>query len=1152
MKRAFNKDILRSVTHSLGRFLAIAGIVALGTGFYAGLRMTAPDMKLAADEYYDGTALMDMRVVSTLGLTDSDIDALRDVEGVEKVMPAYEIDVMATINTEQYAIRVHSLPPAAVKSDTDDGVHAVSDEDDYLNRPILVEGSWPQNEGECVLSADKVMNAPTKIGDKVQITEGTQKVDDVLATRTYTVVGYVHSSYYVSSASMGSTSLGSGAIQQFMYVPEGDFSKNQPYTEAFITVSGAASEFAGSDAYVGCVAAVQDRIEALAPTREQARVNQLRVDAQNALNDKRADFDREKVDVLRQLDEAERTLTEAAAVISESEQQLGRAQAQYESGMSELVQRRSAAVLQLDAVERQVSEGRTQVDAARLDINEGQVQLLDAWTQWQAQSVGLAGQWAAWHTQADPLYAAIDQMQQAIDGLNAQIAGLDPNDPDYAVKKDALERQRDVLVQQLDQFRQNHQADIAALEVARQQLNNTQQQLDTARQQLEMQQASFDNKKAEFDAAVARVEQGASDLASARVWADMQITAAQQQLDDAAAQISTGRAQLEQGRSNYESGLSEYQRNRVDAEAQFADAELQMADAQKKIDDLGNPTWLVMSRDQNYGVNSFNSDANRVDSIAAVFPFIFFLVAALVALTTMTRMVEEERVLIGTYKALGYGRARISSKFLLYAAVASTAGSVVGIGVLSQVLPAVISKAYAIIYFVPPGPLPIDLGLAGLAAGLGVGVTLVATGAAVFATLRERPATLMLPRAPKAGKRIMLERITPVWRRLSFSWKVTFRNLFRYKRRFIMTVIGIAGCTALLLTGLGLQDAINDIIDKQYGEIVHYNTVVTTEDDISSESESELKAIMDDRSNVLSYVRAHDESMVASGSDVANIHTSIVVPQGDEALGDLLTLRTRVGHEELTLGADGVILAEKLANQLGVGVGDELHLAEQDEMGNATSTTYDLRVTGIMENYIYNYVFIGPDRYEQLTGQRPTFSTYYAAASSDADVRTKFNESVRSIDGVKTVAYNDEVIDAYKSMLKSVGLIVVVLVVAAAALAFIVLYNLTNINITERQREIATLKVLGFTPREVSAYIYRETMLLSVIGCLIGLVLGVFMESFVVVTAEVDQVMFGRTIHPVSFVLAFLLTMLFTLLVMLAMRKKLARVDMVESLKSNE
>ena len=1150
MRGAFNKDVLRSVTHSLGRFLAIAGIVALGTGFYAGLRMTAPDMKLAADQFYDGTNLMDIRVVSTLGLTDGDLAALRGVEGVAQVMGAYETDVMATVNDEQYAIRVHSLPAAAAESDTGDGVNAVSDAADYLNRPVLVEGSWPVREGECVLSADKVMNTPTKIGDTVQITEGSQDVDDVLATRTYQVVGYVHSSYYVSSTSMGTTSLGSGSVQQFMYVPESDFSKDLPYTEAFVTVAGAAGEFSGSGAYFERVHEVEDRIEALAPAREQARVDGLRADAQKELDEKRADYERERADAEQQLNDAQRQLDEAAAAIAENEQKLADAQAAYDRGAGELASQRASAEAQLAEAERQLADGRAQTDAARPAIEQGQAQLADAWAQWQQGSDALAAGWGEWQGRQDALSAKAAEWQQ---GMALWQAAWDanedhPENPDYAENRARLEAQKQVLDAGKDEIDRGQ----AALDEARGELETQQQAVNAARGELDTQQAAFDAQKAQFDAAVAQVEQGTADLASARSQADAQIAAAQQQLDEAAAQIASGRSQLEQGRADYEGGLAEYEREKADADAQFADAERQIADAQQKIDDLENPSWLVMDRDQNYGVASFESDANRVDSIAQVFPFIFFLVAALVALTTMTRMVEEERVLIGTFKALGYSRARIASKYLLYAAVASVTGSVLGIAVLSQVLPAVISEAYAIIYFVPRGPLPIDLGLAGLAAGLGVGVTLVATWAAAFATLRERPATLMLPRAPKAGKRILLERIAPLWRRLSFSWKVTFRNLFRYKKRFVMTVIGIAGCTALLLTGLGLQDAINDIIDKQYGEIVHYNAVVTTDDDLPAASRQELDDLLGAGGAVESSTRVQSASMVASGPDKADVHASVVVPEDPGGLADFLTVRTRVGHEPLSIGDDGVVLAEKLANELGVGVGDTVRLAEQDEMGNATDKAFDLTVTGVMENYIYNYVFIGPGEYARMEGGQPAFSTYYAVTSSDAGERAQFNDAVRAIDGVKTVAYNDEVIDAYKSMLKSVGLIVIVLVVAAAALAFIVLYNLTNINITERQREIATLKVLGFTPREVSAYIYRETMLLSVIGCAVGLVLGVFMEGFVVVTAEVDQVMFGRTIHAASFVIAFLLTMLFTVLVMLAMRRKLARVDMVESLKSNE
>ena len=932
MKSAFNTETLRSITHSFGRFLAIAAIVALGTGFYAGLRMTAPDMKLAADEYFDGTSLMDIRVLSTLGLTDDDIAALRHVEGVEAVMPARETDVMASIDGEQYATRVHSLPDAARTSDTSDGVHARSDDPDYLNRPLLVRGSWPQKTGECVLSANLVENDAIAVGDTLTITEGVQDVDQTLVTRTYTVTGFVNAPYYATSSSMGETTLGSGSIQQYMYVPESDFSADLPYTEAYLAVRGVANERASSDAYQRLVDEVADRIKALAPEREQARVDQLKSDAQKELDEKRADYERERADAQSQLDDAKR------------------------------------------------------------------------------------------------------------------------------------------------------------------------------------------------------------------------------QLDDAAARLQDGRAQLEQGRADYDSGLAEYEQKKSDADAQLADAERRLDDAQKQIDDLERPEWLVMDRTANYGAASFEADADRVDSIAAVFPFIFFLVAALVALTTMTRMVEEERALIGTFKALGYRRTRIASKYLAYAAAASGIGSILGILALSQVLPAVIMKAYGIIYFVPelPLPLPVDPGFAGLAAGLGVGVTLFATWAAVAATLRERPAQLMLPRAPKAGKRIVLERIGPLWRHLSFSWKVTFRNLFRYKKRFVMTVIGIAGCTALLLTGLGLSNAINDIIDKQFGEITKYNAVVTLADDLSSEEQRRIDDLLDDGSLVTAHTLVMRQNMLAGGPDEQDKRMELVVPEDPASFDRFVALNTRVGHHPVKLDDDGLVLTEKLAAELGVRAGDAVTLTEQDAIGNATGTSYEATVTGIVENYVYHYAYMGPALYEQLMGKAPDYRTVLAVTTSDPDLRVQFSNDLLAAGGVKTVAYNDETIDAYRDMMSSVNMIVVVLVTAAAALAFIVLYNLTNINITERMREIATLKVLGFTPREMNAYIFREIFLLAAIGCAVGLVLGVWMEGFVVVTAEVDQIMFGRAIHPTSFLLAFLLTMLFTVLVMLAMRGKLRRIDMVESLKSNE
>lgn len=1177
MKSAFNTETLRSITHSLGRFLAIAAIVALGTGFYAGLRMTAPDMKLAADEYFDGTSLMDIRVLSTLGLTDDDIAALRHVEGVEAVMPARETDVMASIDGEQYATRVHSLPDAARTSDTSDGVHARSDDPDYLNRPLLVRGSWPQKTGECVLSANLVENDAIAVGDTLTITEGVQDVDQTLVTRTYTVTGFVNAPYYATSSSMGETTLGSGSIQQYMYVPESDFSADLPYTEAYLTVRGAANERASSDAYQRLVDEVADRIKALAPEREQARVDQLKSDAQKELDEKRADYEGERADAQSQLDDAKRQLDDAAATIDASEQELADGQAAYDSGASELASRRASAQAQLDDAERQIAEGQAQLDAQRPQLDDAAGQLQAARAQWQQGADALAAAWGDWQRQSDELDAGItraqagvadaaagvDRIQKGIDALEEQIKQLDPDKDaqkiaELRAEQDALKAQQQDLRAQmaLVQATLDDLVNVQKpkLEAARAELQGKQDALDSSKVELEQQQAAYEGGKAQFDASARKLDQARADLASSRSQADAQIAAAQQQLDDAAARLQDGRAQLEQGRADYDSGLAEYEQKKSDADAQLADAERRLDDAQKQIDDLERPEWLVMDRTANYGAASFEADADRVDSIAAVFPFIFFLVAALVALTTMTRMVEEERALIGTFKALGYRRTRIASKYLAYAAAASGIGSILGILALSQVLPAVIMKAYGIIYFVPelPLPLPVDPGFAGLAAGLGVGVTLFATWAAVAATLRERPAQLMLPRAPKAGKRIVLERIGPLWRHLSFSWKVTFRNLFRYKKRFVMTVIGIAGCTALLLTGLGLSNAINDIIDKQFGEITKYNAVVTLADDLSSEEQRRIDDLLDDGSLVTAHTLAMRQNMLAGGPDEQDKRMELVVPEDPASFDRFVALNTRVGHHPVKLDDDGLVLTEKLAAELGVRAGDAVTLTEQDAIGNATGTSYEATVTGIVENYVYHYAYMGPVLYEQLMGKAPDYRTVLAVTTSDPDLRVQFSNDLLAAGGVKTVAYNDETIDAYRDMMSSVNMIVVVLVTAAAALAFIVLYNLTNINITERMREIATLKVLGFTPREMNAYIFREIFLLAAIGCAVGLVLGVWMEGFVVVTAEVDQIMFGRAIHPTSFLLAFLLTMLFTVLVMLAMRGKLRRIDMVESLKSNE
>ena len=940
----FRREVARSIRGSLGRFLAIMGIVALGCGFFAGLQMTGPDMREAADRWYDGTNLWDLRVISTLGFSDDDVARVRAVEGVEAAMPARSCDVMASAGDEQEAVRITSIDTAVAAASQVTGLYAVtSDDHDYLNRPMLREGRWPEAADECVVSADAVDGFA--VGDTVEVLYGAEDLDGMLEVKSFTVVGTVSASDYPYTANFGSTTLGSGQIDDYLYVQDDAFVEDFPYTEIFVTVEGAIDEASESDAYQAVVNRVKSRLEDREGALASARRDDLEDEAQAELDQRRADYEVEKAD-------------------------------------------------------------------------------------------------------------------------------------------------------------------------------------------------------------------------------------AEAQLADAAAQLEGLRAALGAGGQEYQKGLAAYEQQRQEADEQFADAERELAEAQAEIDAIELPDLYLLDRTQSEGAATYHADADRIDRIADVFPALFFLVAALVALTTMTRMVEDDRIQIGTYKALGYGTATIASKYLAYAAIAGTVGAAAGTLVLTQVLPYIITNSYAIIYATPilPFPMPIDPATALASGGLGVGVTLLATWGAVVTSLRATPAELMLPRAPKAGKRILLERAGALWSRVSFSRKVTLRNLFRYKRRFAMTVIGIAGCTALLLVGFGLHDAIWDIIDRQFGPVIHYDTTVGLDESSTTEDVDEVVAYLED-AGATNIVRARQENMQAGSDNYSgSLRVAVLIPQDAAGFGDAVTFKDRVTQEHLHFGTDDVYLPEKTASLLGVGVGDSIRLYDQDAIGNAVGEGCALTVTGVVENYVGNRVYVGRDAWADVnegdavdasttttdasasdaidaSAAEPVFSTLFFARGDQVS-KQALSRGLHDLRGVSTVTFTDETIDTYRTMLGVVNLIVVVLIVSAAALAFIVLYNLTNINIDERIREIASLRVLGFTRREVHTYVFREIALLAVIGDALGMVAGTYLARFVVVTAEVDYVMFGRVIHLTSYLYSFGLTLVFAALVLVMMRRKLDRVSMVESLKS--
>ena len=1110
MPRALFTEITRTIKGSLARFLAIAGIVALGCGFFAGLKMASPDMQEAAHAFYTNQHLYDLRVISTLGLSEKDVSALASVEGVEAVMPSRTVDVMATLTSSQSTARVSSFRPGE------------------LNQPIVVEGRLPQGPYECVMSADPKKRADISLGQQIELPDTSNGVH--LKGGSYTVVGFVNAPTYPYVSNFGTTSLGNGIVQQFVYVTEDAFANDDPYTEVYLTVQGATRYKSGSSAYQSAVDSVAERITQMNPSLAALRLQELKDDAQTQVDEARQKLEQSRQEAADKLGDAQKKLDDAEAQISAQQQKLDDGQKQYDTGRQQLTASRYSA-------EQQFAQAEAQITASEAQIAQGTAELSAGEAQYQA---GLAAFNAG--------QATFAQQKSAFEaGRDAFLAGLAAQGITASTLEEA-QQQLSALglpTSQVDALLAT-QAQISAAET---ELTSQQQALAAAREEL-------DQRTAQLHEAESQVAQARQDLAEARLATANQLSAAQEKLAASLSRLNAGQTALQSAEAQTTEGRKSLEDQRAEVEKQLADGQAKIDEAQKKIDELKEPDVYVLDRTKEIGVAAYQADSERINDIANVFPLMFFLVAALVSLTSMTRMVSEERTLIGVHKALGYSTTQIAAKYLLYALLASLLGAVIGIACLSQVLPGVIISAYGSIYTIPNGgaPYPIQLDSALLSGLSGIGITLLSTMAAVLSSLKEEPSSLMLPKAPKAGSKIFLERVEPLWSRLSFSWKVTIRNLVRYKRRLIMTLVGIAGCTALLLVAFGLRDSISDIIDNQWPAISHYDYIVGMTSDVSEEEADQINAELNQVGATNIHRITRENVLLESSTQKAGslTRTTIMTSDSLQDLTGLATLRNRLSGQTIELGEDSVVITEKLAKRLGVGVGDTIQVYAQDRIGNASGEPSTLTVTGVAENYVGSYLYLGPSAWHSLGIQDQAADGWYATLPEDQATREAFGEKLINQTGVATVDDVNEAIRTYRESLAVVNRVVAILIVAAALLAFIVLYNLTNINIEERIREIASLKVLGFTRHEVDAYVFREIALLAIFGAFFGLVLGTYLEGFVVQTAEIDLVMFGRAIHVPSYWFAFGLTLVFSLLVYVAMRPKLKNIDMVESLKSVE
>ena len=1119
---------------TLNRFLSIFLIVAMGVAFFSGIRASEPDMRLSGDAYFDEHELMDLKVISTLGLTDADVEALEAIEGVEKAEPAYMTDVLCEIDDNEKVVHVESMA-------------------ETLNKIDIQDGRMPEAADECVVDAQWLLTQDFQIGDTIALKSGTDDdLSDTLDYDTFTIVGTCSSPLYISF-DRGSTNVGKGEIDVFIYVPEESFCQ-EVYSQIWLTVAGAKDETAFTDTYTSLVDEVKARVEDIQDERCEVRYQEIMDDANS------------------EIEEAESELESAK---EEADEQLESAREELESGEAEL----ESGEAELDEQNSLLESTKGTLYSTRTELDNGWSQYYDGVTQLESQKAEFEEQEAAFEEQEAVLEALTPQYEEAKAGYDTGLEAYETSKAQYDAAQAAYDAQTsglEIMRLQLQALEEKINAGtatseeialagqlreaIAQMEDQKEGLDQWKSQLETAKTQLDQAAAlisGYEEGKAALEAARPQLESGRQQLEAAQTTLDAtrsQLEAGETALTDGWAQVNDGESQIAEGyqtieenRQTLQDGWDEYEDAVTEAESKIADGELKLQDARSEIAGIERPDWYVTDRDDYSDYTGYGDNADRMRAIGEVFPVLFFLVAALISLTTMTRMVEEERTQIGTLKALGYSRWSIMAKYVGYAFLATLAGCIFGVLVGQKIFPYIIVTAYKIMYpYIPDVVIPYQMSYSLIASVAALICTLAATLFSSYRALIAEPAELMRPEAPKSGRRVLMERIPFIWKHLNFTWKSTIRNLMRYKKRFFMTIFGIGGCMALMVVGYGLKDSIMDIARIQYGKLQLYDAMAILDDQADESELEDIYSQLDKDDSVYGYSKAFMQS-VTLGYDDAEWDAYLYVPESLEGLSDFFIFDHRVGGETFELDDDGAILTEKAARELGVSAGDSITVE------NADGEQITVKIADICENYMEHYLYISPNLYEELTGKAMTVNTVVVRMNSeDAEQIEALGEMMLGYDSVLTLTYTENLLSQVTDMLEALDSVIVVLIMSAGLLAFIVLYNLNNININERQRELATLKVLGFYDKEISAYVYRENVLLTFIGVAVGCLLGKLLHSFVIQTVEIDMCMFGRNIEPSSYLYSILFTFAFSVLVNLAMHFKLKKINMVESLKSVE
>lgn len=1136
------KSTFREIKQSLGRFCAILAIVALGVSLFGGLKVTRASMVKTLQKYLEETAFYDYRIVSTVGYDQEAVDAMRIKEDVVAAEGAVSFDILCMINGgSELVVKAHSLTKE-------------------VNKLRLTAGRMPIAGDECVV--DSLMAGEEQIGRKILLSEANAEGDlENFTYREYTIVGIVQSPLYIQFE-RGNTALGNGRISGFLYMlPEG-FAVDY-FTEIYVKFRDEFELY--SEAYDTYLEKKETVWKEMSVELAQVRYERVLKDAEEEIADSREKLEEGRTEGFEELEEARIKLEEAELEINDAKEQLADAWDEWADGRTALEEKEQELIEGEKRLER---EEQTLVNAEeelaknlaiwqeqQAKLQSGQAQLEAGQAQLTAQATTLT-QKETELAQAQTLLAQQEQqlLQQEtlLIAKEVQLLMLEPLAVTEELKEEIRKGKEEIssYKEQIADGKKQIADAKAQLSDGRSALVDGKDTLSSYQEKMNEGNVALAEGQAQLDAAYEQLLAAQIQLAEGRISFEkgrIQIVDGRKQIEEGYRELEKGEqelleaeTELKEGILEYEDGLKEYEDGRRTYEEEIADAEKQLSDAEESLQKMEAPDSYVLGRNTNIGYVCFESDSGIVDGIANVFPVFFFAVAALVCITTMNRMVEEQRTQIGVLKALGYSKSTIMGKYVFYSGTAAATGCISGFFLGTWLFPIVIWFAYGIMYKVDSLLYVFDWKLALISLMVSMLCSVGATWFSCRNELAEVAAQLMRPKAPKSGKRVFLERIPFIWSRMKFLHKVSYRNIFRYKKRFFMMVVGISGCTALLVTGFGVKDSISDVATHQFEKIQVYDISVNFTEAVTEDTARKLEHVLKEKS--AGYMFAMEASMDVMANDQTK-SVYVVAVEESEDIRPYIDLHTEK-KEPIANPAQGeCVMSQNLAEKLKIQIGDTITLRDEN-MQTLLLTVSDFHV-----NYISDYIYISTQTYEDQISKSAECKTAYINLTEGSDAH-KLSAALMKLDGVSSVSVIADMLERFNSMMGAMDMIVLVIILCAAGLAFIVLYNLTNINITERIREIATIKVLGFYKNETSSYVFRENVVLTFIGALIGLLLGKVFHTFVMSQITIDMVSFDVRVNAISYVYSIVLTLVFACFVNWFMGKKLDQISMTESLKS--